>query len=203
MKTQNSLSRTDRLIRGWIIAAGANIFGAASHGLASGHLPHPLLWLLCTALSAMVCVTLSGVRLPRVGMLVSVLLSQALLHTLYSLSGGTAHVSGAHQAHMMHSAASPMMAQSHMSPTPAMVIFHLCAAALTFGILNWGEQTSARIKDAFSLRIAHWVKLPALPVIARAQPTPVLQVRPLLILITFLQEVHVLRGPPVLVFSLI
>lgn len=198
-----ALSRSDRLIRGWIVAAGANILGAASHGLAGGNLPHPLLWLLCTALSALVCVALAGRRLPRLGMAASVVLSQGLLHFLYMSTGSVAQVSAAHTHHGLPAGAAlghPAMAQHH-DLSWQMVALHLGAALITFLMLRRGEQLSEKIEHAFRRELRAWFVLPALPMIPRIpklmaqRPSAISQIQQVL------SDVRVVRGPPIVIAS--
>ena len=79
-------SRGSRLARGWAGAGFATAIAAASHTLAGGDAPNPLLLLLSLAVSGLVCCFLAG-RVLSLGRLVAgVLLSQALFHGLFSLT---------------------------------------------------------------------------------------------------------------------
>lgn len=201
-----ALSRADRLIRGWIVAAGANLLGVASHGLAGGNLPHPLLWLLYTAISAVICVGLAGRRLSRLNMMVSVLLAQGLLHFLYMNSSPSAQVPSGHpsgiHAHGIHTqqihatAIHSQFAHHHETLTLSMVGLHLLAAALTYIILRWGETLSERIVKGVVHEIQTWFVFPILPIIPRTSLNQSNNNPGFSLIQRVLAEVRLERGPP-------
>lgn len=195
--SSRNLARADRLIRGWIIASGANILGAASHGLAGGQFPHPLLLMLCTALSALLCVGLAGHRMPRMGMALSVLGSQGLLHFLFMNSGGQAHVtpSALHQHHISPTSVAGI--EHHpMILTAQMAFSHLLAATLTYLVLRWGEQVSNRLLESFTAELFRWFPYYQLPALGRPIPAIWGTSPGFSPLHRTLEEVRSLRGPP-------
>lgn len=93
-------SRKLRLLRGVAGASIATFVALASHVWVGGQMPGMLGIAVPWLLSAMVCTLLSGIRLSALRLSVSVLLSQALFHSLFVLGaitprGGVApHVHG-------------------------------------------------------------------------------------------------------------
>ena len=83
--------RARRLARGWVAAFVATTLAAGSHAAVDGSWPSPLIIALSMCLAAPLCMLLAGRVLSRWSVAGSVLLSQALLHTLYAQSGGMAH----------------------------------------------------------------------------------------------------------------
>lgn len=142
-----AISRVAALVRGWTIATCATMLGAASHALAGGELPHPLIWALCTSLSAMVSVFIAGRGLGRLPLAIAVIASQGIYHLIFSGHHG-AHVSpvtGAEHAH--HSAVQQVNVAvvAHEPTTYGMWASHLVAAVVTFAVLSRGEQALVRL----------------------------------------------------------
>lgn len=175
------LSRQDRMIRGWIIALCANILGAGSHALGGGQLPHPILWLLSLALSALLCVGFSGRRMSTTGIALSVLASQTVFHTLFSLSGAVAHIHPA-QLHHGHLAAVSTPGNPYVTPatgtafpaetlthtshgalTLPMFAGHLSAAVITFAVIWRGEAATRRILNLLRTELNYLARLFQLP----------------------------------------
>ncbi|MDO5618633.1 hypothetical protein [Kocuria sp.] len=59
-------ARALRLTRGWAAAFVATTFAVLAHVAAGGAWPHPMLFALCTALSAPVCMILAGRKIPSI-----------------------------------------------------------------------------------------------------------------------------------------
>ena len=76
--------RARRLARGWVAAFLATTLAAGSHAAVDGTWPSPLIIALSMCLAAPLCMLLAGRALSRWSVAGSVLLSQALLHTLYA-----------------------------------------------------------------------------------------------------------------------
>lgn len=200
-------TRSERLLKGWIVAVSSTSLASASHGLAGGHLPHPMVWALCTALSALVCVMLAGRRLPKVGLATSVLLSQGLLHWLFSLQGlAVAQVpqTSGHLHHGSHLLGSSL-AHSHAvsDNQTAMLAYHMLAAVLTFLLLRRGRALAHRANSCLGLALQAIFTLPGRLQIPAPVRTVAVQRRPLTnFLNTWLDSMRLLRGPPAVLFSI-
>lgn len=164
-------ARSLRMLRGWTAAAVATGGAVLAHTVAGGPWPSPLLVLLCMALSAPVCMLLAGLRLPRIGLILSVAVSQLLFHGLFSMSGSmTAAVD--HTSHAGHLTAPPADAgpdlvlqsstavhvhgQAHrLGPIAGdwlMPALHITAAILTILILRHGERLALRLAATLLVR---------------------------------------------------
>jgi len=163
-------SRAARLARGWIGAAFATSAAAASHVLAGGPAPHPLMVALSLALSGLICVALAGKVLSLPRLMVAVAASQAIFHALFTAAPAsgptTASVHSGHLGHdpaamaaMLADAAGPAGASFLDGSTAmghsavAMWAGHALACALTVLFLRFGETGAFRLLDALRLRI--------------------------------------------------
>lgn len=142
-----AVSRVAALVRGWTIATCATMLGAASHGLAGGELPHPLVWALCTSLSAMVSVFIAGRGLGRLPLALAVAASQGIYHLIFSGHHGAhmSSVSGAGHAHHAVVQQVNVVTVAHEPASWGMWASHLVAAILTFAVLSRGEQALMRL----------------------------------------------------------
>ncbi|KAA9395373.1 hypothetical protein FCK90_02945 [Kocuria coralli] len=79
--------RALRLTRGWAASFVATGAAVLAHVAAGGAWPPPMIFALCVALSAPVCMLLAGLRIPLAGLTLAVVVSQGLFHALLSLTG--------------------------------------------------------------------------------------------------------------------
>ncbi|WP_152345982.1 hypothetical protein [Brevibacterium sp. CFH 10365] len=99
--------RHRRALRGSLAAAAATFVALTSHILGGGALPTAMGVIVPLALSSLVCVLLAGRRLSLPRLTISVGVSQALFHLLFSLftptgsaaAGGLTGLLGSHSAH--------------------------------------------------------------------------------------------------------
>lgn len=195
-------ARAQRLARGWTGAGIATSFAVASHAVAGGQAPAPLLVLLSLALSGPLCMALAGRVLSRSALLAGLVLSQGIYHLLFAASG-TAHAvtqASGHAAHTGHAAAAPLLVLEAAPPVahegPGMVLAHVLAAAAAWVLMRRGEVAAVALLDALRLRVRRLrAALAAPPVTAR--PRPVLAGRPhVLTDQSLLRPVRSHRGPP-------
>jgi len=166
-------TRGSRLARGWAGAGFATAIAAASHALAGGDAPNPLLLMLCLAVSGLVCCFLAG-RVLSLGRLVAgVLLSQAFFHGLFSLTPmPPSKASLATMAGMHHAAAGmdgvighPAASMPHMAAHGwQMWLGHGIAALLTILVLRYGESSAVRFLDAVRLKVTAVLRLATAPI---------------------------------------
>lgn len=161
--------RARRLARGWVAAFTATALAAGSHAALDGTWPSSLIMALSLCLAAPVCMLLSGRRISRLGTAASVVVSQALLHTLFAQSAGAAHVLD--HGHHHGAAATADGAQVLISAVPPMahhglpmVVGHVVAALATYALLRHGEVAVLRLVDAVSLRVLGLLTLHPRPV---------------------------------------
>jgi len=157
------------MMRAWIAAGFATIIAASSHTLGGGSIPNPLILMFSLAISGLICLTLAGkvLSLPRLSL--AVLLSQAIFHTLFSITPAVSSVSGTsvgtHHAGMQQmpvSATMPEMVDMDHNSLP-MLGAHLIAATITIALLRRGEVAaialwraiSLELLDFFSIRFVH------------------------------------------------
>ena len=154
----------------------ATAFAAASHLAAGGHVPPVLLVLLSLALSGPVCMALAGRVLSRSSLLTGVLVSQGVFHLLFSIAGSVTTVADAtHHAALSSPSIGPALvlqaqAQAHaVNGGTGMLVFHVVAAAATYGFLRHGEVAVVDLLDALTAR-APAVAGPVRP--GRGAPAP-------------------------------
>ncbi|OXS85377.1 hypothetical protein [Kocuria marina] len=159
--------RARRLARGWVAAFVATTLAAGSHAAVDGTWPSPLIIALSMCLAAPLCMLLAGRALSRWSVAGSVLLSQALLHTLYAQSGGMAHAIDYTHHHAASTADGPAVV---ISVLPAahhgcgMLAAHAVAAVATYVLLRHGETAAFRLLNAVSLRVLRILVLALRPV---------------------------------------
>lgn len=158
-----SIQGPDRVLRGLVSASAATAVALLGHLVAGGPAPGWLGLLLPWWLSVTLCTALAGrtVSLPRLS--AGVMLSQGAFHALFvlgspagmlrapspgaghghhhhldPLAGSSLPADPAHLAHGAHAAALPHLAHAaHL--TPAMLLGHVLAAAITIALLHRGE----------------------------------------------------------------
>lgn len=164
--------RRQRTLRGVAAAGFATFVALTSHVIGGGDLPSAMGVVVPLALSSLVCVLLAGRRLSLPRLSVSVLVSQSLFHFLFSVFTpirGTHDPVNAIERHALHhpgaagtagsmpgmSGSAPGMtgsmsassadASMHAHVSPAMLVAHLVAAALTIALIYWSEVLPAKI----------------------------------------------------------
>jgi hypothetical protein len=165
------MSRWSRVARGSAAATVSVFVAAFSHSVAGGSLPGVTGIALCLALSVLVCVALTGRRLPLARLAVSVAISQAMYHWLFgALGSGTMVASGGRTPGHLHDAALAIPATTpHAHAGGDMLLAHIAAAIVTVLVLAYGERSIAA-----TARYAHALVVALLPAIpdAPAVPTP-------------------------------
>lgn len=185
-----------RILRGALAAHLAVGSAALAHTAAGHHGPHPVVILLALAISVPLCSAFCSVRLSRGRLAAAVVLSQAVLHGLFSLfpaSYGMApagiaepHTHGLHgedlpegpDGHGAHASAEALGVHSVSSGSSghdgAMLAAHLFAAAATYLLLRRGELLLEVVAEAVALRaFLLLLQLPQpLPDRRRVRPAP-------------------------------
>ncbi|MEV7619391.1 hypothetical protein AB0N59_04545 [Microbacterium sp. NPDC089321] len=192
-------SRRTRLLRGFAGASVSTFVALASHVWVGGQMPGMLGIVVPWLLSFMLCTLLSGIRLSAFRLTASVLLSQALFHSLFVLGAITPRSGVA--PHVHGPLALPSAGAALIVPEDAgMWVAHGIAAAITVLALHRGERLLQALTVLASV-VARWISravvaAPALPLIpSRArwavQPAP-LRTEPRFACLKR-------RGPPLLV----
>jgi hypothetical protein len=161
------------LARGWAVGSVAVLGGTAAHAAAEGHAPQLALVLLCWALSGLLCTVIALCRIPALSGALGVLVSQGLLHWLFAQAGHgtTSSASPAAAAHAHHGAAvlpSAALPEPH-DLSPAMVLLHVAAAALTYLALRQGEGALGLLGESLALAMRGLFRLPVLPALVIAR----------------------------------
>lgn len=203
-------SRGGAIARGGTAAALATAVALCSHVLAGGAVPHLLGVVVPFALAVPACTLLARWRpaLPRLGS--SVVVSQALFHTLFSLGaapGGVAHLE--HAGRSSHFGQLGLTAQgeallsttttgAHTMPSSTMWLAHLVAAVVTTAALHRGEELARRL-HALAVAVAVFLAPPAPVHVARPSSAPRPASTPVALptarLVELAQEIS-RRGPP-------
>lgn len=174
-------SRKLRLLRGFAGASIATFVALASHVWVGGQMPGMLGIAVPWLLSAMVCTLLSGIRLSALRLSVSVLLSQALFHSLFVLGAITPR--GGVAPHVHGPLVLPSASGAVIVPEDTgMWVAHAIAAMITVLALHRGERLVQALVD-LAFAVARWlsravVVAPVLPV-APARPRWTVLVAPL------------------------
>jgi hypothetical protein len=161
-----------RLGRGAAVASAAVAVALAGHVAAGGAVPGPAGVLVPLLLAIPVCAVVSGLRLPWLRLVLSVALSQALFHLLFTLGapgapGVASTLDGATgtagHPHTEHAAALDALTTSGhaLHADGPMTVAHLLAGLVTVALLRSGEvalHRAARALRRIVLRL-----LPALP----------------------------------------
>ncbi|MBG0740110.1 hypothetical protein IV500_12040 [Paeniglutamicibacter antarcticus] len=172
----SAVSAPFRWLRSGTIAVTILALAAGAHTLAGGVLPEPILLLALTALTAVVSVAVTSIRVPLALMLALLGASQLLLHNAFDLLSNpmvptAALVDPAMAHHLMgvHTALAPQataMAQMSMQPgypsaALAMTLAHVGATLATAVVLAKGEEALWLLAD--------WLR----PLVRLAGPAPV------------------------------
>lgn len=148
--------RARRLARGWVAAVVATTLAAGSHAAVDGTWPSLMIVALSTCLAAPLCMLLAGRTLSRWCVALSVVLSQALLHTLFAQSAG-AMTAVDHTHHHVAAVADGPAVVISVAPVAhhggSMLAAHVVAALATYILLRHGEVAGFRLLGSLSLRI--------------------------------------------------
>ncbi len=184
-----------RLLRAAAASTVATVLAAASHTIAGGAAPHPLLVLAVTALLIPAAAALIGARASRSRVALTVAVSQTAFHVVFQLLGaptGIRAVAG-HQHHLDAASFGPVLETA--SPDALMIAGHVAAAVLTTALLWHGE--------SMVLAIAGWMRarlLVATPRVLPEHPRPAAfassSPRPVVVALASSKS---RRGPPSLV----
>jgi len=199
-------TRWARFTRGWLVALFSTLVAAASHTLAGGTSPSLVSLVIAMAFAGVTCIALTGTNVSMMRTTVSVLLSQAAFHTLFSTISATAStpqvVGGAHH----HGAAVVLLADTAAPMAHHadawMWLGHAVAAAVTIVALRYGEGAFWRLRDIAALFVRTvFAVLPVVPVLPRVIRRP-RAVGHLFVprLCEYIRVSLGLRGPPVVSF---
>lgn len=138
-------SRQLRLLRAASASSVATLLAAASHTLAGGAAPHPLLVVAMATILVPAAAVLVGARPSRIRLALTVLVSQAAFHLVFQLLGSpvAGAVAGGHGHDLDLSSLGPVVASA--STDAAMLAGHVLAAALTTALLWRGESIVRQI----------------------------------------------------------
>lgn len=158
-----------RVVRGSAAAGVAVLFASTAHTLSGGEAPAPWLVAAVTILAAPLCILLVGRRLSPAGLSAAVVSAQAALHGAFSAVGSAAPggpasalgAPGGHHHPMPALAALPTI-DAVTGAMAVMTAGHGIAAALTIGVLAWGERLLVAIARGIR-RLLSRPEGPALP----------------------------------------
>ena len=155
-------TRWARFARGWIVALFATLVAALSHTLGGAAAPSGLAVGVSLAFAGMICVALVGRTVSTLRLTIAVLLSQIILHALFSFGGpggpggtlttdasattglhghpaaASAFTGGAVTGGLGDAAGASLAHGSHAGGT--MWLAHLTAAVVTITALRYGKQ---------------------------------------------------------------
>lgn len=166
-------SRSARAVRGLLTAAFSVFVAAFSHVAAGGQTPGTLGVIVALAFSTMVSVILAGKTLSLARLTASVILSQLLLHLLFSVgaAGSTFVVSGgSHHGGTVSIQPLATAAVSHagMPGGEWMWVAHACAALVTIIALRRGEKAFWGLLEQAKNRLVAvlfaWISISPVPV---------------------------------------
>lgn len=159
--------RLTRSLKGIGAAFVASSTAVASHVLAGGLIPDPIILGLLAVLAMFVCVVLAHVKQTLFRLASSVVVSQAMFHWLFStmtaspaqrpVTSSIAADSMAASHHAMHSMPASVMSDpatvsmSHSMHSPAMLAAHTVAAVITVVLLYRSEKIAATFSRLIGL----------------------------------------------------
>ena len=140
-------NRQLRLLRAASASAVATLLAAASHTIAGGAAPHPLLVAAVAILVIPVAALLIGVRASRLRVALTVLFSQAAFHLVFQLlgapTGATAFTGHTHHAGLALDIATLGPVAAASAPDTLMLVGHVAAAVVTT-LLVWHGESMVR-----------------------------------------------------------
>ena len=135
-------TRWARVARGFVAAVISLFVAAFSHILPGGNVPGAVALLACLILSTFVCIALSGKKLSLLRLSTSVVVSQFLFHSIFSLSASIPSVAApaslVHSGHM-HDQLLVLGTSGVASTDGGMWLAHAVAAVVTIVALRYGE----------------------------------------------------------------
>lgn len=198
-----------RLLRGWIVAILAVVVAAGGHQAAHSvmhgvpeTIPLQLL-AFSAALTAPIAVALAGKRISFWSTASTTMTAQLVFHGLYSLpyTGGSTLPNGHEHHEPLTSAAlveAPVGYAAYAAGLDAgMLAAHLLAAALTTGVILYGERSL--------LALVHWLTLTPVRIVLAARPVVLTQLSTMSSWVRVwiphpmnIAQTRSTRGPPVL-----
>lgn len=192
--------RRRRVAAAGIVAVVSVAIAASAHAIAGGGTPSIVAVTVALVLGGAIGMGVVGPRLTRARAALGVALDQAVFHTLFAFFGTSATAAtntgpaGAHAAHSMP--ALDFVQSATAAPTLSMIITHLGAAIVAYGMLRHGLTALDAIATALVTALAR-----ALDPVARLAPpasvpllTPIPDERPALA--AELVRLPGRRGPP-------
>ncbi|WP_293695811.1 hypothetical protein [uncultured Agrococcus sp.] len=197
-----------RALRGAITASFATFVALMSHIAAGADVPGALGIIVPLAIALPVCTLLAGRKLSLLGLSASVVVSQLLFHALFMFGTATLTIQSGH-AHHGAPIAAETVAQgsgavhdhSHFlfADSPAMMLAHALAAAVTVAGLFYGEVALRAIlrigRRVMGFARAALVLVPV-PEKPDALSIPIVTEQPREPAAKELLPVHAYRGPP-------
>lgn len=153
------------VLRGGAAAAVSTFVAALSHSWAGGALPAPLIVVALSALLVFPGMALMGSRQRRGRVAVAVPVLQVMFHGVFSALGSPVGVAstaaGPHHGHEHAGAWQLIVGAASAAPLDGpMLAAHVAAAAVTFGILAYGERAILAVLAWVSGRSAAWFDPP-------------------------------------------
>jgi hypothetical protein len=199
-------TRWARFARGWIVALVATFIAALSHTVGGGAVPGLLAVVVSLAFAGIVSIVLAGRTLSTWRLSLSVLVSQLIFHSLFSLgsAGGTLVATDAAAAHAHTAGGSAVLAPAGGAGVMTgsdhgamMTIAHVIAAIVTIVALRYGERAFWGLFDTAAAQLRALVRvlvltpIPNIPQVLAAV-TAALPPRDLAVLLSPMRH----RGPP-------
>lgn len=138
------MTRWARVARGAGAATVSLFIAAFAHSLAGGGLPGLAGILLCVTFAVLACTALVGRRMPLTRLASAIVISQAMYHWLFGALGSAPAAAPAATLGHVHNApidfgalATASVAHNHDD----MLLAHIAAAIVTFGMLAYGEKS--------------------------------------------------------------
>lgn len=164
--------RRHRLAASALVATVATLVAASAHAIAGGGVPSVVAVAGALMISLPLGMIVVGRRLTRARVAVGVALDQVVFHTLFSFFGAssasTVTTAGGH--HGGHGMLEVTLATSPTASTTLMVVSHLGAALIAYGMLRHGVAALASIVAALSIALRRAL-----------EPTPTLAAAPALL----------------------
>lgn len=193
--------RRRRIAAAGIVAIVSVAIAAAAHAIAGGGTPSIVAIALALLIGAVVGMGVVGARLTRARAALGVAIDQAVFHTLFAFFGASTTATGVSNegAHVTHSVPVLDITQaSTAAPTLSMVITHLGAALVAYGMLRHGlaaiDAIAAALVTLLARALDPGMTVASLP--SPPRPTPIADKRPGVT--SDLVRLPNRRGPPVL-----
>lgn len=145
------MTRWGRVARGTVAAFASVFFAAFAHSLAGGDLPGVAGLSLCFIFSLLVGTALAGRRMPQVRLAATILASQAMYHWLFGSLGTLGATTTSPTGSLGHAHNAPLDIGSlavQVHEHGDMLLAHVAAAIVTFGVLAFGERSLRTVVQA-------------------------------------------------------